>query len=81
MYIEKRNRQIPVLRDANKFELKCRESYNSFKEACEMHYFMDSDGLGYYGTETQISDIPVSCKAFENDMERTDFTYVYWFNK
>ena len=39
------------------------------------------DGSGYYGTLTQISDIPVSCEAFYKDMERTDFEYVYWFNK
>ena len=81
MYVEKRNRQIPVLRDANKFELGCREPYESFKEACKAYCFVDSDGSGYYGTSTQISDIPVSCKAFDNDMERTDFTHVYWFNK
>lgn len=81
MYVEKRNRQIPVLRNANKFELGRRESYESFKEACKMHCVTDSDGSGYYGTSTQISDIYISCRAFDNDMERTDFTYVYWFNK
>lgn len=81
MYVEKRNRQIPILRDADKFELDCRETYESFKEVCKMHCFMDSDGSGYYGTSTQISDIPISCRAFDNDMERTDFTHVYWFNK
>jgi hypothetical protein len=81
MYVEKRNRQIPVLKDANNFELNCRESYKSFKQSCKYGCFIDSDGSGYYGTETQISDIPISCKAFDNDMERTDFTHIYWFNK
>lgn len=81
MYVEQRNRQKPELRDASGFELDCRESYKSFKEACKYLCFIDSDGSGYYGTETQISDIPISCKAFYNDMERTDFEYVYWFNK
>lgn len=81
MYVEQRNRQIPELRDADKFELDCRESYESFKQSCKYHCFIDSDGSGYYGTETQISNIPVSCKAFYKDMERTDFEYVYWFNK
>ena len=81
MYVEKRNRQIPLLRDADEFELNCRETYDSFKKACKMHCLMDSDGSGYYGTIIEISDIPVSCKAFDNDMERTDFTHVYWFNK
>lgn len=81
MLLEQRNRQTPELRDADKFELDCRETYKSFKEACKYHCFIDSDGSGYYGTETQISNIPVSCKAFDNDMERKDFDYIYWFNK
>jgi hypothetical protein len=81
MYVEQRNRQVPELRDADKFELDCCESYESFKQSCKYHCFIDSDGSGYYGTETQISNIPVSCKAFYKDMERTDFEYVYWFNK
>ena len=81
MYVEQRNRQVPELRDADKFELDCRESYESFKQSCKYYCFIDSDGSGYYGTETQISNIPVSCKAFYKDMERTDFEYVYWFNK
>lgn len=81
MLLEQRNRQKPTLRDADKFELDCRETYKSFKQACKYKCFMDSDGSGYYGTETQISDIPVSCKAFYKNMERKDFDYVYWFNK
>lgn len=81
MLLEQRNRQKPTLRDADKFELDCRETYKSFKQSCKFHCIMDSDGFGYYGTETQISDIPVSCKAFYKNMERKDFDYVYWFNK
>lgn len=81
MYVEKRKRQVPVLRDIDKFELGCRQTYESFKSACKCGCFIDYDGSGYYGTLTQISDIPVSCEAFDKDMERTDFEYVYWFNK
>ena len=81
MYVEKRNRQTPVLKDADEFYLECRETYKSFKTNCKYHCYIDSDGSGYYGTKTQISDIPVSCRAFENDLERTDFEFVYWFNK
>jgi hypothetical protein len=81
MEVERNNRRVPILRDANDFELDCRESYKSFKQSCKFHCIMGSDGSGYYGTKTQISDIPVSPRAFENDMERTDFKYVYWFNK
>ena len=81
MEVELNNRRVPILRDTNEFEQECRESYKSFKQSCKSHCIIDSDGSGYYGTETQISDIPVSPRAFENDMERTDFKYVYWFNK
>ena len=81
MLLEQRNRQKATLRDADKFELDCRKSYKSFKQDCKYKCYMDSDGCGYYGTATQISDIPISCKAFYKDMERKDFDYVYWFNK
>lgn len=81
MEVERNNRRVPILRYTNEFEQDCRESYKSFKRSCKYKCIMDSDGSGYYGTSTQISDIPISCKAFYNDMERTDFTHVYWFNK
>lgn len=81
MEVEFNNRRVPVLRDADEFEQECRESYKSFKQSCKSHCIMSSDGSGYYGTSTQISDIPISPRAFVNDMERTDFKYVYWFNK
>ena len=81
MYIEKNNRQIPLLIDADEFQLECQIPIKSFKKSCKQGCFTDYDGSGYYGTITEISDIPVSCKAFDNDMERKDFDYVYWFNK
>ena len=81
MEVERNNRRVPILRDADEFELDCRESYKSFKQSCKFHCIISSDGSGYYGTATQISDIPVSPRAFANDMERKDFDYVYWFNK
>lgn len=81
MYVEKRNRQTPKMRNADEFELNCRVSYKSFKESCKCHSITDDDGSGYYGTKTQISDIPVSPRGFYHNMERKDFDYVYWFNK
>ena len=81
MELEKHNRQTPVFRDASEFELGCRKTYKSFKKSCKFGCFVDSDGSGYYGTEKQITNIPVSCRAFYKDMERKDFDYVYWFNK
>lgn len=81
MEVERNNRRVPILREANEFEQDCRESYKLFKQFCKCHYIISSDGNGFYGTSTQISDIPVSPRAFINDMERKDFDYVYWFNK
>lgn len=81
MYVEKRNRQTPKMRKADEFELNCRVSYKSFKESCKYNSITDTDGIGYYGTKTQISDIPVSARGFYHNMERKDFDYVYWFNK
>ena len=81
MEVEVNNRRVPILRDADEFEQDCRESYKLFKQSCKSNCIINSDGSGYYGTATQISDIPVSPRAFANDMERKDFKYVYWFNK
>ena len=81
MEVEVNNRRVPILRDADEFEQDCRESYKLFKQSCKYNCITNSDGSGYYGTSTQISDIPVSPRAFANDMERKDFKYVYWFNK
>jgi hypothetical protein len=53
-----------------------------FIGACESGTFIDSDGTGYYATETQMSNIP----AYPSDIIvggiiYDDYTHVMWFNK
>ena len=42
---------------------------------------VDNDGTGYYATETAKTDIAVYPSDIIENMYRTDFPYVLWFNK
>lgn len=52
-----------------------------FKENVEYGAFIDSDGDGYYGTETHESNISVSPSDIRNGTYRKDFTHIIWYNK
>lgn len=53
-----------------------------FWRMCEYGGFIDSDGEGYYATDTQESNIPaIPSEIVDNEGFRTDFPYVMWYNK
>lgn len=53
-----------------------------FKEICtETNMFTDSDGFGVYATEKGVSDIEVYPSDFTENLYRTDFTHILWYNK
>lgn len=54
---------------------------HKFWKICECGGFIDSDGEGYYATETQESDIPAIPSEIVGENFRTDFPYVIWYNK
>lgn len=81
MYAERLLRKEPTYRDADEFDLECRITIEEFIAWCKYGYFCDSDGTGYYGNETQISDIYANPSHFYNKWNRTDFTHIYWYNK
>lgn len=81
IYAEVYLRKEPVLRPASEFDLECRMTLEDFKNCCKNHMFINDDGSGYYGTETERSDIPADPSHFCQNWNRTDFKYVYWYNK
>ena len=44
-------------------------------------FFSDYDGIGYYATETEVSNIPCVPSEICNGYVRNDFTHVIWYNK
>lgn len=43
--------------------------------------FIDDDGWGYYATETTKSDINIYPSDISENIYRTDFTHIIWFNR
>lgn len=52
-----------------------------FVECCKEGLFIDYDGVGYYATDDQESDIFILPSHVSMGMVRTDFTHVIWFNR
>ena len=67
--------------NADEFDLDCRMSLDEFKQCCEFGAIISSDGIGYYGTKDQVTDIPANPYAFIKGKNLTKFEYVYWYNK
>lgn len=54
----------------------------NFVGSCNFGYLTDDDGIGHYGTETEVSNLtvkPSDVTVYEN--YRKDFTHVYWYNR
>lgn len=54
---------------------------DKFKDMCKNGTFVDEDGYGYYATETTKSDVKIIPSDVLEDLARTDFTHVIWFNR
>lgn len=52
-----------------------------FLKHCKDKLFTNEDGVGYYATENAKSNIMACPSDFKDDVYRTDFTHVIWFNK
>jgi len=52
-----------------------------FKEMCQKRALIDDDGYGNYATETSKSDVEILPSDVTENIIRTDFPYVIWFNK
>ena len=52
-----------------------------FKKDCTSGYYVDEDGYGFYATESSKSDVKIMPSDVLENIIRTDFPYVIWFNK
>lgn len=54
---------------------------SEFVECCKAGGFIDYDGVGYYATDDQESDVVILPSHVAMGLVRTDFTHVIWFNR
>ena len=52
---------------------------DKFKTLVLNDAYTDEDGYGYYATETSKSDVIIKPSDVSENLIRTDFTYVIWF--
>ena len=74
-------KKTPEMRPFNELDRECLMTINEFKSNCRYGVFMDTDGVGYYATDKEVSDIKASPNAFRYGIIREDFTHVCWYNK
>ena len=81
LYAAKSMKETPEMRPFNELDRKCLMTINEFKSNCRYGAFMDTDGVGYYATDKEVSNIEASPNAFRQGIIREDFTHVCWYNK
>ena len=81
LYMAKSMKETPKMRPFNELDRECLMTINEFKSNCRYGTFMDSDGVGYYATDKEVSNIEASPSAFVKGIIREDFTHICWYNK
>ena len=81
LYAAKSLKETPEMRPFDDLDRKCLMTINTFKNHCKCGGIMNSDGVGYYATDKEVSNIEASPRAFEKGIIRPDFTHVCWYNK
>ena len=81
LYAVKAWKKTPEMRPFNDLDKKCLMTINKFKSHCKCGGIMNSDGVGYYVTDKEVSNIAASPSAFVKGIIREDFTHVCWYNK
>ena len=81
LYTAKSMKETPEMRPLNDLDRKCLMTINEFKSNCRYGAFMDSDGVGYYATDKEVSNIEANPSAFVKGIIREDFTHICWYNK
>ena len=81
LYIAKSMKETPKMRPFNELDRECLMTINEFKSNCRCGVFMDSDGVGYYATDKEVSNIEAIPSAFVKGIIREDFTHICWYNK
>lgn len=70
-----------LLTPMSELDRDCQVPMEEFIEWCKYGYVTSYDGIGYYATKDEISDLSVDPEAFAEGYIRKDFTHVCWFNK
>ena len=81
LYMAKSMKETPKVRPFNELDRECLMTINEFKSNCRYGAFMDTDGVGYYATDKEVSNIEASPSAFVKGIIREDFTHICWYNK
>lgn len=81
LYAAKSMKETPEMKPMDDLDKECLMTINEFKSHCRYGGIMDSDGVGYYATDKEVSNIEASPRAFVDGIIRPDFTYVCWYNK
>lgn len=81
LYAAKSMKETPEMKPMDDLDKECLMTIKEFKSHCRYGGIMDSDGIGYYATDNEVSNIEASPRAFVNGIIRSDFTHVCWYNK
>ena len=81
LYVVKALKKTPEMRPFSDLDRECLMTINEFKSNCIYGAFMDTDGVGYYATDKEVSNIEASPNAFRQGIIREDFTHICWYNK
>ena len=81
LYAAKSMKETPEMKPMDDLDKECLMTIKEFKSHCKYGGIMDSDGIGYYATDNEVSNIEASPRAFVNGIIRSDFTHVCWYNK
>ena len=81
LYEAKSMKETPEMRPFKDLDRECLMTINTFKNHCNCGGIMNSDGVGYYATDKEVSNIEAMPSAFVKGLIRPDFTHVCWYNK
>ena len=81
LYAAKSMKETPEMKPMDDLDKECLMTINEFKSHCRYGGIMNSDGVGYYATNKEVSNIEASPRAFADGIIRSDFTHVCWYNK
>jgi len=81
LYMAMSMKETPEMKPFSDLDKKCLMTIKEFKSHCDCGGIMDSDGVGYYATNKEVSNIEASPRAFVKGIIRPDFTHVCWYNK
>ena len=81
LYAAKSMKEKPEMKPLDDLDRECLMTIGKFRDCCKFCAITGSDGIGYYATDKEVSNIEAIPSAFVNGQIRTDFTHVCWYNK